>query len=276
VSSARFFNKSRYPKSGDTNEGTALRKAYVWTAISVVVTIAVAAAIAWATAGSAIFNLRSNALWQIEQTCLANTAGTAEPPCVATDPMEGYVLLKDRKGSNHFLLLPTKRLSGIESNELLSGTLPNYFELAWNSRKLLSADRRVPVRDQDVLLAINSKFGRSQGQLHIHIACVKQSVGDLLDRFDSTITEAWAPFPVDLEGHDYIARRVTLSQFETVGAFRIVALGMPRAAMAMDHMSIAAIAAKNGEVIVLATSRDLVDLNFASAEELQDQDCAGR
>jgi CDP-diacylglycerol pyrophosphatase len=253
-----------------------LIRAYVWTAITVLVTIAVAAFIAWATAGSAVFNLHSNALWQIEQACLANTDGPAQPPCVATDPLDGYVLLKDRKGSNHYLLLPTKRLPGIESDDLLSGTLPNYFGLAWNSRKLLSTGHPAPVRDQDVLLAINSKFGRSQGQLHIHISCMKRSIGDLLNRFDNAITEAWTHFPVDLEGHDYVVRRVTLSQFETVGAFRIVALGMPRAAMAMDRMSIAATAAKNGEIILLATSRDLVDLNFASAEELQDQDCAGR
>jgi CDP-diacylglycerol pyrophosphatase len=253
-----------------------LRRAFIWTAISVVATIVVAAFIAWMTAGSAIFNLHSNALWQLEQACLANTAGRPEPPCVVTDPQDGYVLLKDRKGSDHYLLLPTRRLPGIESNELLSGTLPNYFGLAWNNRKLLSAGRPTQVRDQNVLLAINSKFGRSQGQLHIHISCVKPSVADLLDRLDNAITEAWTPLPVDLEGHDYIVRRVTPSQFETLGAFRIVALGMPRAAMAMDRMSIAATAAKNGEIILLATSRDLVDLNFASAEELQDQDCSDR
>jgi CDP-diacylglycerol pyrophosphatase len=245
-------------------------------AISVLVTIAIAAGIAWGTAGSAVFNLHANALWQIEQTCLANAAGPAAPPCVATDPSDGYVLLKDRKGNDHYLVLPTRRLPGIESDELLAGTLPNYFGLAWDNRKLLSGGRRTPLRDQDVLLAINSKFGRSQGQLHIHIACVKPTVGDLLDRFDSVITEAWTPFPVDLEGHDYVVRRVTLGQFKTVGPFRIVALGMPRAAMAMDRMSIAATAAKNGEIILLATARDMTDLNFASAEELQDQDCAGR
>ncbi|WJH41888.1 CDP-diacylglycerol diphosphatase [Aliirhizobium terrae] len=253
-----------------------MRRGYVWAVISASLSVVLAAFIAWMIFGSTIFNLESNALWRIEQACLASPAGTADPPCILADPFEGYVLIKDRKGSSHYLLLPTKRVSGIENDELLSGTLPNYFELAWSTRKVLSIGRAAPLPDQDVLLAINSKFGRSQGQLHIHISCAKPQVGQLLARFDGNISETWTPFPVDLEGHQYFVRRISLTQFEEVGAFRVVALGMPRAAMAMDRMSIAMAAATNGEVILLATERDLFDLNLASAEELQDHDCTGR
>lgn len=253
-----------------------MRRGYVWAVISAPLSVVLAAFIAWMIFGSTIFNLESNALWRIEQACLASPAGTADPPCILADPFEGYVLIKDRKGSSHYLLLPTKRVSGIENDELLSGTLPNYFELAWSTRKVLSIGRAAPLPDQDVLLAINSKFGRSQGQLHIHISCAKPQVGQLLARFDGNISETWTPFPVDLEGHQYFVRRISLTQFEEVGAFRVVALGMPRAAMAMDRMSIAMAAATNGEVILLATERDLFDLNLASAEELQDHDCTGR
>jgi CDP-diacylglycerol pyrophosphatase len=253
-----------------------LRRGYIWAAFSAPIAIVAAVFIAWTIFGSTIFNLEANALWRIEQACLADPVGTAEPPCVLSDPREGYVLLKDRKGSSHYLLLPTRRLSGVENEELLDGTFPNYFGLAWSARKILSVDRKAPLPDQDVVLAINSKFGRSQGQLHIHIACIKPAVGKLIAQFDSAIAETWTPFPVDLEGHDYFVRRVSLSQFEEVGAFRIVALGMPRAAMAMDRISIATTAARNGEIILLVTTRDLFDLNLASAEELQDHDCSGR
>jgi len=218
-----------------------------------------------------------NALRSIVETrCLGNLAGppVEMPPCVKVDRALEYVILKDRKGDRHYLLLPTRQITGIESEELLANGAPNYFELAWENRGLLSKGLTQPLADDEVSLAINSEVGRTQNQLHIHISCMKQNVREKIVAAKSDISETWQPFPGGLEGHDYWARRVTQAQFKEVGAFTLLAFGTPMAASRMDRFSLA-MTEVGGDVVLLATERDLFDLNLASAEELQDHECKG-
>ncbi|MEZ2130805.1 MULTISPECIES: CDP-diacylglycerol diphosphatase [unclassified Sinorhizobium] len=45
--------------------------------------------------------------------CLAGSHDTSQ--CARVDRQDGFVLLKDRKGSAHYLLMPTVPIAGIES-----------------------------------------------------------------------------------------------------------------------------------------------------------------
>lgn len=212
-----------------------------------------------------------NALWFILETRCRGRQVEMHP-CVKVDRALEYVVLKDRKGDRHYLLLPTRKISGIESEEILAEDTPNYFELAWENRGFLSNDLSSPLTDDQIMLAINSQVGRTQNQLHIHISCVKHKLREMIEKGRSNILQTWQPFPGGLEGHEYWARKVTRSQFKDVGAFRLLATGMPISESGMGRFSLAMLEV-GGDIVLLATERDLFDLNLASAEELQDHEC---
>ena len=114
-----------------------------------------------------------NALWDIVHgQCVPNEEHYGRPePCalveLRTGEARGYAVLKDLVGATQFLLVPTARIAGIESPELLLLGAPNYFESAWQSRTYVDdVLGRVLPRD-DFSLAINSAYGRTQNQLHI-------------------------------------------------------------------------------------------------------------
>ncbi|MET0331942.1 MAG: CDP-diacylglycerol diphosphatase, partial [Dyella sp.] len=45
--------------------------------------------------------------------------------------LNGYAILKDHHGPAQYLLIPTARITGIESPLLLRAGAPNYFAAAW-------------------------------------------------------------------------------------------------------------------------------------------------
>ena len=62
-----------------------------------------------------------NALWHIvHDRCVpAARQGRMMPPCVQVSLKQGYVVMKDLRGVAQYLVLPTARVSGIESPLLL-------------------------------------------------------------------------------------------------------------------------------------------------------------
>ena len=88
-------------------------------------------------------------------------------PCVSVDLKRGFAVMNP--GPKHLLLVPTARVQGVESRQLLDVNAPNYFEYAWESRSYLDKELRVNLTRDEVGLAINSAQGRTQDQLHIHV-----------------------------------------------------------------------------------------------------------
>src|SRR5258707_15471950 len=82
-----------------------------------------------------------DALWKIvHDRCVPNEEKTGLPaPCTAVDLAggegRGTAVLKDLVGVAQFLLIPTSRLGGIESPELLAPDAPNYWVPAWQARR---------------------------------------------------------------------------------------------------------------------------------------------
>ncbi len=186
----------------------------------------------------------------------------------------GYVLFKDRNGPLQYLLMPTYRINGTESPLLLDPLTPNFFWQAWQGREIMSQRHGAPVPDNAVSLAINSRSGRTQNHFHIHISCLRPDVRAQLDKDAAAISSRWLPLPGGLQGHEYLARRVTEAELAQRSPFLMLAEEVPEAREHMGRFALAMAQQSDGSLVLLATERNLLTLNRASAEEIQDHRCA--
>ena len=78
----------------------------------------------------------ANALWHIvSEQCVPDQKQNHSPkPCEQVDLAGGYAVLKDLVGNTQYLLIPTARISGIESPAVLAPNAPNYWADAWHAR----------------------------------------------------------------------------------------------------------------------------------------------
>ncbi len=238
----------------------------------VIIVIGLAAVLAtwWWLTGNQPNALRHIALTQ----CVPNEQLHDNPaPCERVSLASGVVLLKDRNGPLQYLLMPTFRINGMESPLLLSADTPNYFWLAWQARDLMSARLGAPVPDAAVSLTINSRLGRTQNHLHIHISCLRPDVRDMLNRSAVSLGSSWLPLAGGVDGHEYLMRRVSAEELARRSPFIMLADEVPGAREHMGRFALALAQLPDGGFILLATQRNLLQLNLASAEELQDHDC---
>ncbi|SAK54367.1 CDP-diacylglycerol pyrophosphatase [Caballeronia temeraria] len=219
-----------------------------------------------------------NALWEIVHDYCEPAAEGAhvQQKCADVNLASGYAVLKDIVGIAQYLLIPTARVSGIESPELLEPNAPNYFRDAWNARGYVDrALGRTLTRDE-VSLAINSASGRTQNQLHIHIDCLAADVGQTLREVGPGIGTEWKPLPVRLRGHVYSALRIDDADLAQTDPFKVVA---PYAASRGQTMG-------EQTLLLVGTTRDdgahaffllndhVQPGDWASSEELQDHSCS--
>lgn len=216
-----------------------------------------------------------DALWRIvSQQCVPNQRDNHNPaPCAKVDLQSGFVLLKDINGPLQYLLMPTVKMKGMESPELLQPETANFFWLAWQERHVMSERRGTHVPDNVISLTINSTSGRTQNQLHIHISCLREDVRGQLDQYANTLNTEWRVFPLALAGNSYIARKVSAAEFSQRSPFIMLAFQVPQAREHMGRYSLAMAKLADGEWVILATERNLLHLNLASAEQLQDHSC---
>ena len=134
-----------------------------------------------------------------------------------------------------------------------------------------------PLDPSDLSLAINSAYGRTQNQFHIHIDCIAPAVRAALLAHAADIADHWSAFPEKLAGHGYRIMRVRSLDRPGANPFRLVADGIPGARTDMAHETLlvtGAVSAKRGlGFYLLETRADLATGNRGSAEELQDHDC---
>jgi CDP-diacylglycerol pyrophosphatase len=166
-----------------------------------------------------------DAIWHVvHDQCAPDMAASHRPaPCDAVDLAAGYAVLKDLHGATQLLLIPTDRITGIEAPEILAANAKNYWQDAWAARPIFQRRAPRPVPREDLGLAINSKYGRSQNQLHIHIDCVRPDVRQALAANQGRIGPGWAPLDVDLAGRRFHARRVDGVELGSTNPFRLLA-----------------------------------------------------
>jgi CDP-diacylglycerol pyrophosphatase len=210
--------------------------------------------------------------------CVPHLEARQNPaPCAAVDMAGGTALLKDRNGKTQFLLIPTTVVTGIEDKQILAADAPNYFAAAWAGRRLVEEQAGKPVPRDDVGLSINSAYGRSQNQLHIHIDCISPAVKQALQANDGKIGQHWAPLDVDLVGHRYRAMKIGGDDLGPRNPFRLLAEGDPEAAADMGRETLTVVGAvfpdgKPG-FYLLADRASVAGMDMASSASLLDHDC---
>lgn len=220
-----------------------------------------------------------NALWQIVSVdCVpaARTKGTTGI-CADVDLPGHFALLKDRSGVAQHLLIPTDRISGIESPRLLQPDAPNYWADAWGARRYVEAAltnaHRSALPDDQIGLEINSAMRRSQEQLHIHIDCMRADAVAALAPYRSDPPRVWRSLTID--GTRYRVMHVPGPAFD-FNPFDIVARDATNpSAMAMQTILVtgAGPSAEQAGWLIVNSSLD-ADGGTGSAEILLDHRCA--
>jgi CDP-diacylglycerol pyrophosphatase len=149
---------------------------------------------------------------------------------------DGYVVLADRKGGAHFLLIPTRTISGIESADLQRADAPNFFAAAWSARAEIDGAIGRPLPRDWLGMAVNSRHARSQDQLHIHIECLEPQIHAALLASAERLTEDWTP--LEVPGWRLLARRIGSATLGDQDPFKLLAAGLPGAAAAMGDYSL--------------------------------------
>jgi CDP-diacylglycerol pyrophosphatase len=223
--------------------------------------------------------INPDALWKIVHgLCVPDEEQHHDPaPCAEVDLAGGYAVLKDILGKTQHLVIPTAETSGIETPAIIAPDAPNYFADAWRARRFVDQALGHELPRDMIALAINSRFARSQEQLHIHVDCIRPDVRAALRDHQGEIGVQWAPFDPPLAGRHYRAMRVTGNEL-TSNPFVLLADGVAGARGAMgQHTLVVTGASFSGGApgfILLDDQADLAAGDRAHGESLQDHSCA--
>jgi CDP-diacylglycerol pyrophosphatase len=241
---------------------------------------AAAVVLAVVAASPAVAHADPNALWEIvNDQCVPDHEQRGDPaPCANVDfdagEDKGTAVLKDLVGATQFLLIPTGRVTGIESPTLLAPDAPNYFAAAWRARSFVDERAGWTLPRDWVSLAINSEDARTQDQLHIHVDCIRPDVHAALTRHAADIGPRWALFPVPLVGHRYSAIAVDGEDLDAVNPFLLLADGVAGARSDMGAQTLVVVGSYGPDgqpgFVVLADHVDVAAGDTAGGEALQD------
>jgi CDP-diacylglycerol pyrophosphatase len=217
-----------------------------------------------------------SALWNIVNgQCLPHEQADHTPsPCAEVSVDKGVAVLKDRIGIAQFLLIPTARISGIEDPAILAPNETNFWQAAWQARSFVEDRLKTSLPREQVSLAINSAYGRTQNQLHIHIDCIRPDVHDVLSANLDKVTTAWTPFPLPLAGKHYRAIRIDQPALDGINPFHVLADSEPTDMAAHTLVAVGETFPDGTEGFVLLDDHaDLAAGDRASGEDLQDHAC---
>ena len=222
---------------------------------------------------------RRGALRAVVQGCTLDSRVTGSPwPCLAIDRARTFVVVPDPKRRSQVLWAPTARIAGIESPQLLAAGAPDAWSQAWAARRWL--DRRTGRRlgDEQVGLAVNSRPGRTQDQLHIHIDCLRPSTRRAVDAAVGGVAERWGDLPTPLfRGRRYRARWLPADELPVRDPFRLLAED-PDVGGRLAEWTLVMVAAARptGErgFVLLSHRADPADGDLGAGEELLDHRCA--
>ncbi len=138
------------------------------------------------------------ALWRVVETCVAaKQTLDVSLPCLRVNlerhGSPGTAVLRLPWRETHTLVVPTTRLVGIEAAALQQPEAAAYWQSALAVRSLVVEATKGRVHIEDVGLAINSRNGRTQDQLHIHVDCARPEVLTALRQHDAEFGSTWKP-----------------------------------------------------------------------------------
>lgn len=223
-------------------------------------------------------------LWRVVQTCLANHGMTgASFPCLEVETSgglaQGYAVLRAPFDASHTIVTPTVRTIGIEAERLRGADAPDYFQDAWAARKYaIEGLPREPGRN-DLALAVNSRPGRSQDQLHIHVDCIRPDVKrSLLQQASSIRTQGWTRLTILPRAPRYWTLAVASEDLTGINVFDLAAKGLKIGPDDMDETTIVVVGADDVRgapgFTILARQRIQHSTDEAHGEALLDHSCA--
>jgi CDP-diacylglycerol pyrophosphatase len=234
-----------------------------------------------ASASNAPVHADPMVLWRIvHDSCVPHLeAGEGSKPCERVELEggvdQGVAILKDLVGVAQMLAIPTRRVTGIEDPQMLAPNAPPVFAAAWGAKSLVEARLHRALPREAVGLAINSKWARSQDQLHVHVDCMAIPVMKALAEYASALDSQWRAMTVSLQGRVYFARRIDSADLVDVAPLKLLAEGVEGARAHMGAYSLAGVGATfNGKpgFVLLADKFSLE--SGGHAEDLEDHDCA--
>jgi CDP-diacylglycerol pyrophosphatase len=226
-------------------------------------------------------------LWEIvHDRCIVGATKNADPaPCrylnLSMGERNGYAVLKDINGATQFLLIPTRRFTGIESPEIVAQDGPNYWRAAWDAKKYINLQLGRILPREAFGLAVNASSNRTQDQLHIHIDCIQPDVMTELSLHSKDIHESWADLPFELlPGRRFIARRIDTADLRGVNPFNLLYSRIEAARGDMAHQTLilvgATFAANKDGFILLTETADGTIKGSGHGEDLLDHGCTIR
>lgn len=223
-----------------------------------------------------------NALWRkVHDICAVKAKEGIFPPspCIEMHAgYGGYAIFKDQHGLYQYLLIPSSRISGIESPKLLQSDAPNYFALAWNARRYVERAIGAKQPRDAMSLVLNSREGRSQDQLHIHVDCIREDVHNTIVQQLPHLSDRWAWLSEGLppSRHRYMARRLDTESL-SIDPLKDLNRALPSG----DHLSAHSLVVvgvsdpTTGPGFVLLSGRvDEAHADHGNADDLQDTACS--
>lgn len=224
--------------------------------------------------------VRRGLLWRVVQACVSNhrLTGSAFPCLAVDDGADGYAVVRAPFQKTHVIVTPTIRTIGVEADRLRGADAPNYFEDAWASRHFVGEALGHRLARDDLGLAVNSRAGRSQDQLHIHVDCLDPDVAASLSRqMPNLHSQKWVRIRVLPRAPRYWALKLARSDLTGTNVVDLVAKGLAIDADGMDQTTIVLAGAQNVDgkpgFVLLARQRIQDSLDEAHGEALLDNDC---
>ena len=224
-----------------------------------------------------------DALWRkVQNECIPNQQKNDNPaPCKEVDLSEGaergFVVFKDESARkpHSYLLIPTRRITGIEDKELFEPGAQNYFEAAWGVRSFVDEAVKTHLTRDMIGLAVNSLHDRSQNQLHIHIDCVRPEIRKILRENEETLTSVWSDLYLPPPDHPYKVMKIEREDLDGINPFKLLAEGIPDAGEHLDLETLVLIGAefKNGKPGFYLLSSRYTNEFRAHGEDLLDRVC---
>ncbi len=223
-----------------------------------------------------------DALWRIVHGACVPVAEAGEGPqlCESVDlaggEAEGVAILKDLNGVAQMLAIPTRKIAGIEDPQMLAPDAPPVFADAWKAKPLVEARLGgKPLPREAVALTINSKWSRSQQQLHVHVDCVAKPVAATLSGYRPTLDGQWRQMMVKLNGQIYFARRLDSADLSDAEPLKLLADGVEGAKANMGAWTLAAVGAEfDGKPGFILLAEPFSLEGGGHAEDIQDHNCA--
>jgi CDP-diacylglycerol pyrophosphatase len=224
------------------------------------------------------------ALWQVVRACVADYRLSGSPfPCLAVDLAggedRGDVVLRRPLGRPDTILAPTRKIVGLEDPWLQSPQAPNYFAAALDARAFVAGADGTALKLDEAALAVNSRFARTQDQLHIHIGCLSARARRMLDASVAELKlRAWGRVGALAPETAFWGWRTGQANLDGVEPFRLAAERAPGKSADLGRLMIVVAGARitgRDELVVLAADvGPPAPRGLTSAEEILDMNCS--